>query len=351
MPNYIIVETSSHAECIYSQVLFLKEAGNQVHFIGDIRLKSRVEAFGFDSYTYYDFDDHRWTDLLKVRSKIVSLKPRSVIFNTAHGNIVRSLCLLPYPKEIKFVGIAHNVNKLRSGFSQKMISRKIKNYFVLSDDLEESQKGSLPNLSLESFYPIFYPSYRDIDLHKPKNEIWVTIPGEVLSHRKDYPGIFDAILNAESYPSKLKIIVLGRCKRESGRGLEILDWINENNMSHVIRAFDYYIDDDLFHSYIKNSDYIMPAIHPVQSDFDEFLRIKISGAFNLAYAYNIPMLSHEKFREFKDFCENSVFYRSDSIIDVLTQISQGKVTPPVNAYTNEKWSFKYQQEKYLKFCS
>jgi len=52
MISIIIIETSSHAECIFSQVLFLKNAGHSVHFIGGIKLKERVEQLNFDKNSW-----------------------------------------------------------------------------------------------------------------------------------------------------------------------------------------------------------------------------------------------------------------------------------------------------------
>lgn len=351
MKTFTLIEAFSHAECIYSQVLCIKEAGHKVHFIGNKNLRDRIESFGFESCTFFSAEElKQLRTLIKIRKTIISNHTDYVVFNTAQGNLVRSICLLPFSKKIEFLGLMHNVKKLKSSFSQKLISRRVKKYYVLNDYIENSQQPKLPGLQLKSFYPIFFTSFDEKELKKPDNEIWITIPGSLESSRKDYDGFLSLIENDMAIPNNIKFILLGRCLDIDGRGLEIKNWVRNNNMEHRVKLFYSFINDDLFHSYIKKSDFIMPCLHPQQKNYQDFLETKVSGSFNLAFAYKKPLLCYEDFKAFEDFKENAVFYNFSNFNTVLENISYKNNSLLTNLYNNNKWSFKSQQFRYLELC-
>lgn len=348
MNNYTIIEAFSHAECLYSQVLSLKGSGSKVHFIGNSNLKERIEKFGFTSCYYFESKEAtKWRTLLKVRNEIISNNSNVVIFNTAQGNFVRAICLLPFPKKIKFVGIMHNAKKFSSSFSQKVISHRIKRYFVLNDYIKENEQLKFPELKLESFYPIFFPDFNMVDIEKPDDEIWITIPGAVESNRKDFKGFFELISKKDAIPKNIKFILLGKCKNISGQGLEVINWVKNHNIEDRIKIFTSFISDELFHSYLRRSDYIMPLLQPKQSNYNDFLMTKISGSFNLAFAYKKPLFCYDDFMVYDDFKENAISYNYTNFRKVISQISQKQISLPENLYLDKKWTLEYQKEKYI----
>ena len=109
--------------------------------------------------------------------------------------------------------------------------------------------------------------------------------------------------------------------------------------------FDNYISNELFHDYIMQSDFILPLIHPNVPYYDLYLKYKISGSYNLAFAYKIPLLIEQSFSEVMDFQENSIFYNYKNINNIFNLINKNSK----EFYQHPKWEFEYQKEKYLSF--
>jgi len=86
-----------------------------------------------------------------------------VILNTAQGAHIRNLCLTS-SGAVEFIGIIHTLKKFQGSYTQKVINRKIKKYFVLNDYFLE--KIDPPKeIRVSSFYPLRFP-YFDTKLHK-----------------------------------------------------------------------------------------------------------------------------------------------------------------------------------------
>ena len=120
--------------------------------------------------------------------------------------------------------------------------------------------------------------------------------------------------------------------------------VNELNISEQIITFNHFISNEEFHSYIKQSDYIMA---PVSLKEKSYLNYKITGAYNLAFAYKKLLICPEELAIIPDLMNNSVFYSDEkSLAEIFLAISKGKVIKESN-YLIDKWSFKYQQKKYL----
>src|SRR5688572_28444174 len=88
----------SHDECLYAQVLFLKERGYTVHLICTANLEPQVAGFQeVDQFLYFDFEGagtlQSFRHLYRIRKHIIKYNITQVIFNTAEGNLVRNLTL------------------------------------------------------------------------------------------------------------------------------------------------------------------------------------------------------------------------------------------------------------------
>jgi hypothetical protein len=339
----------SHDECLYAQVRFLKESGYNVHLICTSNLEKQVSDFDdVDTFLYFDFDGasllQAMAYLLRIRQHIIRNNITQVIFNSAEGNRVRNLTLLPFPASVQFSGTIHNSHKLLKSSSQGIISRKVKKYFVLNDYILPHVANSR-NVAVESFYPIFFPKFEEVALPKKEGELWVCIPGQVDHNRRDYRSLLDAVTQHKLAPN-VKFIVLGRDKNPDA-GLTL--WLKQDGLIEHFIVFDEFIPNEVFHSYLAQSDVIMPLVHPGLPKFDQYLRYKITGAINLAFAYRKPLLIHNVFKEIPDFKENSVFYSSENLSQTLTQLPDLLQTIKPQLYQQPKWDFNYQQQKYIRF--
>ena len=339
----------SHDECLYSQVLFLKERGYSVHLICTANLKQQVAGFdGVDKFMFFDFEGasslQTMTYLFQIRRHIIKNSITQVIFNTAEGNLVRNLTLIPFPKQVQFSGIIHNSYKLIKSSSQRIISRKINKYFVLNDYILQHVSGN-KKLAIEAFYPIFFPKFKTINLPKPAGELWVCIPGQVDFKRRDYEGFLNALIKRPPLPS-IKYIVLGR---ENNPTRKFSDMVTAFGLQDHFILFDKFIPNELFHSYLLYSDVILPLLHPALPKFEQYKKYKITGALNLAFGYRKPLLCKDHFQHVPDLQENALFYDLEQLGETRNRLPELLPTILPQLYQNPKWEFKVQQQRYINF--
>ncbi|MEM6380650.1 MAG: hypothetical protein AAF705_20875, partial [Bacteroidota bacterium] len=261
-----------------------------------------------------------------------------VIFNTCQGNNVKNLLLLPFPSHITFAGILHNTGKMNGSWGQSLISRKITRYFFLNDFLLRDKND--PKLS--TFYPIFFPEYPQIELPKREGEIWISVPGQVELKRRDYSSMVEA-LGRLPKESPLKVIFLGNSAHQFGDGQALRSMAMAAGIEHRLVLFNEKLPNDIFYTYIRKSNYIMPLIHPGHSSFPLYQQ-QITGAFNLAFGFKKPLLMESAFEAYADFQENAVFYPQYELVSFLAQLPPA---PSAQMYKDPKWTFCFQQRKYL----
>lgn len=282
----------SHDECLYSQLAFLKSGGYETHLICSSNLEQQVADYtNADEKLFIDFIDKdiisNWKKLGQLRNYIVHNTITTVIFNTSEGAHIRNFTLLPFPHNIQFAGTIHNAKKLHGSFSQSIISRRVKKYFVLHDYLLQYIPAKM-RAQCSSYYPIFFPNYPSVEhIDKKANDIWVCIPGQLEYKRRDYTALAKAIAETKTH-LPLKFILLGKSKHRYGDGAAFENLVKELNIENYFVLWDGFIDNNTFYSYLQASDFIMPLIHKGAEGFDNYFKYQVSGSFNLAIAYKKP---------------------------------------------------------------
>ncbi|MDO3693458.1 hypothetical protein QVZ41_01175 [Wenyingzhuangia sp. chi5] len=336
LPKIALIEfDQSHAECLYSQILFLKEQYQITVFIND---KSPEDLTNIPNITLIplNLEDKKTNQFVK--KYLISEKISKVIFNSAERKIFKFLLLFLFKKQISFWGILHNPNRLKKSLKQKYISHKLNGYFVLSDFVKENIiTEKLTKTPVKSIYTIFFKEENiNKKITKPKNETWLVIPGKVEFDRRDY--LF--LLNLK-IPKNIKFIILGNIN--TSEGIQFKEKVIKNKLLTSFIFFETYIQDYEFSHYIENADFILPLIHPNNPFFNKYIKNKITGTYNWAYAFKKTMLLEQSFSSIDEFKETSYFYNitSNQIFEVLKQ--------PKKKYISDKWSFDYQQNTYLNF--
>lgn len=90
----------------------------------------------------------------------------------------------------------------------------------------------------------------------------------------------------------------------------------------------------------------MPLVHPSKPQFRKYLTEKISGTYNLAFAYKKPMLCPEDMAVYEDFKDTSVFYNLNNFADFINNLSVADTT---NLYKLVKWNEDAQQTNIVTF--
>lgn len=349
----VIEITGSHEECIYAQLLHLKAGGYYTLLICSANLEKKVFDFDkADEILYFDVREEvrkSHLQLLKIRALLIARNVEIVCINSAHGKLIQNLLLLPYPKSIRFFGVLHGINKLRKSITQKLISRRIRHYFVLNDYLIENlHKVPHGALKFESYYPIFFPHFEErLPLQKPAGQLWITIPGQVEYARRDYRTLVAAFAKLRVKPD-LKFIFLGSWDHPEGNGPALQQLIEELALTEYF-VFTGYQANPEFHAMLKASDIIMPLIHPGNEGFEKYFSHQITGAYNLAFAHHKPLLMLQDFDRYSDFKENAIFYTPENLSQVFTDLAVRIADAKPQLYKNPKWTEGYQRATYLRF--
>ncbi len=327
-----------HDECLHSQIQYLKGDEREITLFCNSLLKPRINDLpDVVDIVYLDLGSkfRKHMSWYKTWRRISKRNFNKVIFNSAESNIYK-LISYPYPRNVELIGTLHNAHNLIDKTKQKRITKKLDTYLVLNDLVKETIiKEELTNVKVGAYYPIVFPQYKQ-ELIKPKDQLWITIPGVIAFDKRDY-GIFENW----KLPNHVKIIFLGRANEPEAK--EFLAQAKSFPSYENFIFFDSFISNDLFHDYIRNSDYIMPLIHPENEFFERFLKYKITGSYNLAFGYKIPLLMDRSFSHISDFQENAIFYDYRSIQNIFEKIENHEKI----FYQDPKWRFEFQKKNYL----
>lgn len=349
----VLIElTSYHEECLYSQIRFLKDANYDVHLIINPKFKENIVLYGIDTNNTKFLDPRGASTFLKrifnwfkTYSYILRNNFDTIIFNTASSNKETIALVSLLPKRIKCHGSIHNLKKLNDSFSQKIISKRIKDYFVLNDFLVDSMEPNEKEIKLHPYYPIYFPVYPASKVLNNKTDIWICIPGEVNYKRRNYDVVLEAFSQLKMNSPNLKIIILGKMNSKNPDVATFTNRVKELNLTPYMVTFENFIENELFHNYIQASDYIMA---PVSNTEQNYLKYKITGAYNLAFAYKKPLITPKEMSVMPDLNENSYFYEdSESLLELFKSIANNSLETK-NLYTHEKWNYPYQLKQYLR---
>lgn len=345
-----LIETGgSHEECLLSQMIALRSAGANLTLICTLEVKERNPHFEkyVDAILVIGFTGKAIKDLrlmMGVNHFLRSGGFSKAIINTAQGGHIRNLCLTA-PKHIEFIGIIHTIRKFQGSFTQKLINRKIKKYFVLSDFLLE-RIAPPKGIRVESFYPLEYEHFQQ-KIEKAEHETWITIVGGVENRRKDLSGFVDMISDVPR--ENLKFIFLGKSDRSRQEVIDFKQRLEQQKRLNQFVFFDDFIAADLFDAYLSRTDFLCPLIHPETQSAEQYITNQISGAFNLAYGYRIPLLIHEAYQDVEDLRLSSFFYNFANFGTALNEAVASRNEKMAQIASVEKWQKEFQQKKFLAF--
>ncbi|MDR1984238.1 MAG: glycosyltransferase [Prevotellaceae bacterium] len=309
-----------HTECLYSQLLFLKSGNYSITLVCDIRVEKIVKGFGVDGIDFLFFDFKKLKSLFKFRKFLLKEKINQLILNTAQGSIPLKFIFLPLPKSVRLAGIIHDTEKVLKSRGQKIICSKLSAYYVLAPYVYIPDNTGL---KATYFEPAFYPSFSMPEIEKYKDDIWLCVPGTPEYKRRDYHFLL-AFAQHPNLSERIKFVLLGNSRQKDG--IDFIKKIHDATLEKRFIYFEYFASDELFHSYIKKSDYIFPLIHPDTPDAESYTKYKISGMFPLAKAYHKTMLCHQIFEQTENFLYRTLFYKTaDELIDLLNETKQPEI--------------------------
>ncbi len=337
----------SHNECILSQLIGLKAAGATIVFCGskEMYLKNSQFSQYVDEFHEVILPHSMLGDfmtMVRLNKWFVKNDVSVVIANTAQGGHVRNLCLTANSK-VKFFGLIHTIKMLDKSFTQSLISKKVKNYFVLNDTLKK-YIGEKKGLTIESFYPLNYPTF-DEKVDKSTKQFWIGIIGGVESRRKDLEGF---IKMARSTSENVHFYFLGKSNVETDEVKQFIEQLKINQLTERVHLFHSFVDEKQFDAYLQQIDAVFPLVHPNTPSADEYFTRQISGAINVAFSYKIPMMIHEKYQDWEDFNSGVVFYDLSNFEHQFQEFLNQKENLKTQLEMNPKFSTAFQNQNFAK---
>jgi hypothetical protein len=339
----------SHDECLLSQFSALKAAGVETYFISSYDLWHRNSQLRgvVDHFIPFEMEKKNLNDFLKIQKLnrfFVSENITVVIFNTAQGAHVRNFCLTA-SKKVEFVGIIHTINKFKKSFTQKIIHRKIKKYFVLNDYLL-SQITPPSGIQVQSFYPLRFPKF-DKEVFKSDDALWIVVIGGVEFRRKDLLGSLDLMdkINEEN----IRYVFLGKSDPEHPDVISFKTSLQNYAFKSQVILFDAFIDEETYDAYLKKADFIWPMVHPGTPSAAEYFKNQISGAMNISFGYKIPMLVHEDYVNKWDDLHYAFSYRQENFYTDFQVAKTQLKKMTVKMIYEEKFSILFQEKNYINF--
>jgi hypothetical protein len=359
--NIALIETGgSHDECLYSQVLFLKKFGCRVHVLLFEEHLTRMEAWPeVDRWQTWPAPAGfagEWRLVFRILKYLRRNNIKRAVINTAEGNIVRKLSIAS-GRHIDYAGLIHLSRKLWTSRSQRIISRKINKYLVLAEFITENLKAADPGLDIEHFYPVYFPGGQPSALPGQKilypgekeTDFLVCIPGAVEYARRDYTSLLNELRDG-GVPSGIRFVLLGRTTGPDGR--DLLEKIREGGFESHFTTFEGFVTYREFYANLSRSHLVLPLISPGSADYDDYLRYKITGSYNLAWGFGKPMLLHSSFEGYRIFSDTSVFYETGKMFRVLEKLFRRRDQLKIlrdNISKMEEFDFDAQAERYVNF--
>jgi hypothetical protein len=272
---------------------------------------------------------------------------KHAVLNTAEGNLIRKLSLAA-GRHTEFTGILHLSSKLWTSTSQKIISRKVRKYFVLAEFIKENLEQAGRGSGIESFYPIYFPAGgNDERLQEPAYRICV--PGAVDFARRDYGSLLEE-LQASDVPSQVGFVLLGRTSSRDGQ--ELAARVKGLGLEQYFTLYESFIPHGEFYRVLRQAWLVLPLITPRCSDYEDYRAYKITGSFNLAYGFRLPLLLHESFSDKRIYRETAEFYPEGGLLAAIRRLTGD---PAILKARRERMAvlpefrFEAQAEKYIRF--
>ena len=348
--NVAVVEIGgSHDECLLSQFFALKHAGCRIYFIGTEELWQRNQSFYslVDTFVPIKVGRGAVADFMTMRrlnSYFHAHHIEKVVLNTAQGGHVRNLCITA-KKSTEFIGIIHTLRKFNGSFTQKVISRKVKKYFVLNTfflDHISPQKG----IRLEAFYPLRFPTFENSS-RVTKNFTQIAVIGGVENRRKDLMGslpLMESISNRN-----IRIVFLGKSDPKKEEVIAFKKALVERGLQEKVILFDDFVDAPRFDEVLKSTDFIWPMVHPKTDSAKEYFRNQIPGALNVSLGYKIPLFVHRAYASSWSDLHTVATYELETFREDLEKAIENHQKLSDELLQNPKYSMAYQEENYVKF--
>ncbi len=334
---------NSHDEVLYPQYRFLKEQGYLPKLVVSEALKDRLFSYP-EEVLHFIPAQAKLKDLRQLHRWLQEEGIHKVVINTASGKTVRKFVWQKPFARIEYFGVLHHLRKLEKSFTQGLIGLKLKRYYLLAEYLANAAQALKPNLQFSHFYASFLPRGVAHKIEKKAGEKWIIIPGQVEFKRRDYLSLLQSLTDLNP-ALNLKFVLLGKSMHAHGNGAELKQEIAGRNLSNYFILWDQFVPNEEFYGYLEKADFVLPLIHPDHPGGSLYQK-QISGAWNMAIAYRVPLLMEQFMQDKEEFIDAAHYYKLSEMNQLWPQL-ESMVNKPL--YQAEKWSLSHQAKAYVKF--
>jgi len=315
----IIEFSTAHHELLPSYY-YLFGQNRVTFFVNNTISKEMAQNLDLNRVHRIIFSKLKFFDAFKISMNLRKNGFTHCVINTAEGKISKHFCFFNKLFGIKNIGVIHNASKIQNpGFTQKSILKRLDHVLVLSDFIKES----LNQKNVQVFYPVFQfhsPTVK-IEHH---TKLIISIIGNVEFKRRDYQFLINFLSQFKGkLQDRICFKIIGNASTKEGP--QLITKVEDENLASFFQFFNQRLSDEEMQNELENSDLILPLITPNIKIFHEYLKYKISGAYNLSYASHIPMIIHDSFKAFDDFNHGNYFFSDEKdLLGLLLFLSNNR---------------------------
>ena len=345
--NVALIEVDgSHDECLLTQICALKRTSVVLTLIVTQKILDRNRDFEALVDNLIVIDDSLTHNKI-VRKILSSFRKHRIdlaVFNTAQGAKVRDISVKLFFSKIKLVGIIHTTKKFEDSFRQKVINLNIKNYFLLSEFLLSKVKPP-KGISVDYFYPIRFPDFKTQRLKSSVTTI--SVIGGVENQKKDLAGFITMVESVKSFP--VQFVFLGKSDPNRLEVQELKNKLDSINMADRVKLYDSFVSQEEFDRQLQQTDALLLLAHPSTSSVNQYYKTQISGAANVAFGYNIPLLMHSSFKDVGELKDRSIFYTLENFAEVVSDCKPKLLAIEEWMKNDKEMTNEVQENRYLSF--
>ena len=110
---------------------------------------------------------------------------------------------------------------------------------------------------------------------------------------------------------------LGKSNKNAQEVVNFVNLLKNENLENKVTLFDSFVSQELFDSHLKQTDLILPLVHPDTPSADQYFRNQIAGAMSVSFAYKKPMLIHKAYSHIEEMNTASFYYDFNDFDKVL----------------------------------
>ncbi len=337
----------SHDECLLTQMHAIQKGGHDLVLITTKDVAERNPTFSkyLEETVIVNAEKSNKALVKEVWKHLKELNIDKTVLNTAQGKVIRDLCLKAYLHPMEFIGIIHTTRMFTESFTQKIIHRKIKKYFLLSEQLLK-QVTPPKNVSIDYFYPLRFPTENRIV--EKRNKV-VAIIGGVEERRKDLEGFIQMMQPLKD--ENIRFVFLGRSDASKPEVPLFLNRLEEEGLTDMVHTYNQFVSQETFDATLQNVDLILPLVHPNTPSADQYFRNQISGAMTVSFGYKIPMLIHTAYHSITEMQPASFYYELESFSSVLKNALENAENKREEMRKHLPYTTDEQEKRYLEFLA